>query len=35
MVSTEPTNTIEGDWTWRPVEGLFGFKDGGQDIVPV
>ena len=20
MVSTAPTNTIEGDWNWRPVE---------------
>ena len=19
-----------GDWTWRPFEGQFGFKDGGQ-----
>ena len=35
MVSTAPTNTIEGDWTWRPVEGQFGFKDGGQVILPV
>ena len=34
MVPTAPTNTIEGDWAWRPVEGWRGSKDGAQVNVP-
>ena len=34
MVSTAPTNKLEGDWTFGSVRGQFGFKDGGQIILP-